>query len=249
MWWAVSPTTWGLLAHAAAGELGSIRAGALAFVLDAVRASGLEGDTSLTGALEALTAALAEEEAEAPLEPGRRDVIRLMNLHKAKGLEAPVVVLAAPFGEKDFAIKRHIERTPEGRARGWLVVQQKDGFNSFKTVARPRGWAEKQARERVFEHAEDLRPPLCRGHPGGARTRGKPPSEKPGRIPLGEPWRAGSKTTAPVLELDSVAAPPRERLDTSVAGIAAAVTTATTAPLDGGGPRLPVSNGHGAGEG
>ena len=31
-----------------------------------------------------------------PLEPGRTDVVRLMNLHKAKGLEAPVVFLADP---------------------------------------------------------------------------------------------------------------------------------------------------------
>ena len=218
----------GLLAHAAAGELGSIRAGALAFVLDAVRASGLEGDTSLTGALEALTAALAEEEAEAPLEPGRRDVIRLMNLHKAKGLEAPVVVLAAPFGEKDFAIKRHIERTPEGRARGWLVVQQKDGFNSFKTVARPRGWAEKQARERVFEHAEDLR--LL--YVAVTRAGHELVVSRPPKNPEGSPWGALEgwlEDNGTRLELDSVAAPPRERLDTSVAGIAAAVTTATTA--------------------
>ena len=57
------------------------------------------------------------EEAEAPLEPGRTDVVRLMNLHKAKGLEAHVVVLAEPTGERDFAPDRHIERTPDGRAR------------------------------------------------------------------------------------------------------------------------------------
>ena len=33
-----------------------------------------------------------------PLEPGRSDVVRLMNLHKAKGLEAAVVFLADPNG-------------------------------------------------------------------------------------------------------------------------------------------------------
>ncbi len=33
-----------------------------------------------------------------PLEPGRRDVVRLMNLHKVKGLAATVVCLADPLG-------------------------------------------------------------------------------------------------------------------------------------------------------
>ncbi len=41
----------GLLPLAAAGELGAIRAGALVYALDAVRASALAGDASLPGAL------------------------------------------------------------------------------------------------------------------------------------------------------------------------------------------------------
>ena len=218
----------GLLAHAAAGELGSIRAGALAFVLDAVRSSGLEGDTSLTGALEALAAALAEEEAEAPLEPGRRSVIRLMNLHKAKGLEAPVVVLAAPFGNRTYGITRHLERTPEGRARGWLVVQQKDGFNSIKTIARPREWADKQARERVFEDAEDLR--LL--YVAVTRAGHELVVSRPPKNPEGSPWGAlegwlEDKGTR--LELDPITPPPRERLTATTEEITAAVVAATTA--------------------
>ena len=217
----------GLLAHAAAGELGSIRAGALGFVLDAVRSSGLEGDTSLTGALEALAAALAEEEAEAPLEPGRQGVIRLMNLHKAKGLEAPVVVLAAPFGNTDFAIKRHLERTPEGRARGWLVVQQGDGFKST-TIARPRGWADKQAREAMFEDAEDLRllyvAVTRAGHELVVSRRPKNPD--------GSPWGALEgwlEKNGTVLELSPIAPPARKKLVVTAEEITAAVGTATAA--------------------
>jgi ATP-dependent helicase/nuclease subunit A len=218
----------GLLAYAAAGELGSIRAGALAFVLDAVRSSGLEGDTSLTGAQEALAAALAAEEAEAPLEPGRRGVIRLMNLHKAKGLEAPVVVLAAPFGNKAYAIKRHLERTPEGRARGWLVVQQKDSFNSIKTVARPRGWADKEERERVFEDAEDLR--LL--YVAVTRAGHELVVSRPPKNPEGSPWGALEgwlEENGTRLELDPIAPPPRERLASTAEDITAAVAATTTA--------------------
>ena len=218
----------GLLVHAAAGELGSIRAGALAFVLDAVRSSGLEGDTSLTGALEALAAALTEEEAEAPLEPGRRGVVRLMNLHKAKGLEAPVVVLASPFGNRVYGITRHLERTREGRARGWLVVQQKDHFRSVRTIARPSGWADKQARERAFEDAEDLRllyvAVTRAGHELVVSRSSKDPEESPwGSL---DGWLEENGT---LLELDPVAPPPRERLAATTEEITAAVATATAA--------------------
>ena len=50
-------------------------------------ADALEDDGEATSEVESL-----------PLEPGRTDVVRLMNLHKAKGLEANVVFLADPCG-------------------------------------------------------------------------------------------------------------------------------------------------------
>jgi ATP-dependent helicase/nuclease subunit A len=146
----------GLLAYAASGELGSIRAGALAFVLDSVRAGAASGDASLRGALDALEQATRDEEAEAPLEPGRADAIRLMNLHKAKGLEAPVVILAAPFGEWDPPTLKHIERSPDGRALGWFAVERRDNRNR-RPLAQPRGWSEKRDAEQRFGNAEDLR--------------------------------------------------------------------------------------------
>ena len=146
----------GLLPFAAAGSLGSIRAGALAFVLDAVRGSGLAGDTSLAGALDALAAALDDDDAEAPLEPGRANVIRLMNVHKAKGLEAPVVVLAAPFGERERPILRHVERGSDGSARAWMCVERRDG-RSHRVLARPRDWEQKVQSEKAFRAAENVR--------------------------------------------------------------------------------------------
>ena len=104
----------GLLPYAAAGPLGETRAGALLYALDAVRRAGLQGDTSLHAALEALRGALEAEEAETPLEPGRGDVVRVMNLHKAKGLEAPVVVLACPTGRGEHEPELHVSRPAAG---------------------------------------------------------------------------------------------------------------------------------------
>ena len=56
----------------------------------------------------------AEETSEVeslPLEPGRTDVVRIMNLHKAKGLEADVVFLADPCGGFSPRVDVHITRT------------------------------------------------------------------------------------------------------------------------------------------
>ena len=210
----------GLLAHAAGGELGGVRAGAIAFALDAVRGAGLHGDSSITAALEALEAALMEEEAEAPLEPGRTDVVRLMNLHKAKGLEAPVVILAEPSGERDFALDRHIERTPEGRARGWFSVQRKDDpkDRKLRVLARPRAWAEKEAAERAFDKAEDVR--LL--YVAATRAAEELVIARHPTTPASSPWHAFDgwlDEHGTALTLTPTPAPARARLERSVASL------------------------------
>ncbi|MGD8320391.1 MAG: UvrD-helicase domain-containing protein [Gemmatimonadota bacterium] len=146
----------GLLPFAAAGELGSIRAGALVFALDAVRGAALAGEASLPGALEALRAALGAKEAEAPLEPGRPDVARLMNLHQAKGLEAPVVVLADPTGMRGHSPSMHVERQADGSGTGYLCVVDAGARRSVP-VARPAAWNAKEEAEVRFEAAEQVR--------------------------------------------------------------------------------------------
>ena len=148
----------GLLPFAAAGDLGSLRAGALLYALDAVRAAALAGDASLPGALEALRAALDLSEAEAPLEPGRPDVVRLMNLHQAKGLEAEVVVLADPTGARARNPEIHMSRGEDGTALGYLrVTESRGGWGGDQVLALPEGWDEKDAKERGFEAAEEVR--------------------------------------------------------------------------------------------
>ena len=147
----------GLLPYAAAGELGTLRAGALLYALDAVRAAALGGDSSLPGALEALEAALNLREAEAPLEPGRPDTIRLMNLHQAKGLEGNVVVLADPAPRSSRRPHLHMDRTAAGEAQAYLRVSDSRGHGSGPDLARPIGWVGHEAREQRFGAAEDVR--------------------------------------------------------------------------------------------
>ncbi len=145
----------GILPHAVAGELGATRAGALLYALDALRLASLEGECSLPGAVEVLEMAL-EQEVDTPLIPGRTDVVRLMNLHKAKGLEAKVVILAYPAKAKEHAPDRHVARGAEGRAVGYMPVID-TSRRGGGTLALPLDWETHSETELAFREAEEVR--------------------------------------------------------------------------------------------
>jgi ATP-dependent helicase/nuclease subunit A len=142
----------GVLPYAAAGELGATRAGALVYALDALRVAGLDGATSLPDAIEVLEQAL-EQEVDVSLAPGAEDVVRLMNLHKAKGLEAPVVVLAYPAASTEHAPGRRITRDAEGNAVGYVPIRDVTRRHG-DVVARPLDWEAHAAAESLFLAAE-----------------------------------------------------------------------------------------------
>ena len=146
----------GLFPAAAAGQLGQLRAGALVYVLDAVRARTLSGDPSIHGAVDAMETALGWDDAEAPLVPGRTDAVQVMNLHRAKGLEAPVVFLAAPFGDRARPPEMRVARNAEGDVRGSLAVIRSAGW-STEVVAQPLSWPEDLDVEAAFQEAERIR--------------------------------------------------------------------------------------------
>jgi ATP-dependent helicase/nuclease subunit A len=92
-----------------------------------------------------------------------------MNLHKAKGLEAPVVILANPVGVPDHEPEKHIVRTgmpgeaspsakkgsPAGPL-GYFLFQKRSAWHGAP-VSLPAGWDEKAAEEKKYEAAEDDR--------------------------------------------------------------------------------------------
>ena len=106
--------------------------------------------------MDAIATALDWEDAEAPLVPGRGNSVQVMNLHRAKGLEAKVVFLAAPFGERDWPPNMRVARDETGVARGTIPMTVKRGFTT-EIVAQPGSWEEDQAVEREFEEAEKVR--------------------------------------------------------------------------------------------
>jgi ATP-dependent helicase/nuclease subunit A len=145
----------GYLALAATSR-GGVEAGDLLHAVDRVRQAVANGRT-LAAAARALEQDLetASEVESLPLEPGRADVVRLMNLHKAKGLEAPVVFLADPCG--GFKPRVDVRIIREGvTARGYFKITTPWGKGT-RTVAQPAGWDVYEAEEQAYLQAEDTR--------------------------------------------------------------------------------------------
>jgi ATP-dependent helicase/nuclease subunit A len=138
----------GLLAFAAASDLGESRAGALTRLVAAVREASASAG-GIAGLVEAVQDSLAHGEGGAQLRPERRNAVRVMNLHKAKGLEADIVVLAAPADRAEHEPKQHVARSGDAGARSGMLIENGDDL-----IAQPQGWATLAAREAHFQDAE-----------------------------------------------------------------------------------------------
>lgn len=94
---------------------------------------------------------------EMTLEMGREDVVRIMNVHQSKGLEAPVVFLADPYDtsyEKDVSC--HVSRRGD-KAYVSMTITKPKGDWGRDVVAQPAGWEEDRQEEKRYEGAEEAR--------------------------------------------------------------------------------------------
>jgi ATP-dependent helicase/nuclease subunit A len=149
----------GLLYHAASQPLGEARAGALLQLVDSLRSASVNGASALSDAMEHIEILLKAEAADAPLRPGRTDAVRVMNLHKAKGLEAEVVILAAPLDLPERGAIVHVDRGEGERPTGGVQIQFKEhaAARESTVIAQPQGWTAMQEREAEFLAAERIR--------------------------------------------------------------------------------------------
>lgn len=138
----------GLLPYAASQSLGDGRAGTLLRLVETIREAAATGASTLADGIEAIDRALAMD-ASATLRPGRSDAVRVMNLHQAKGLEAPIVILAAPLKLKEHEPLLHVSRSTDGAEGGIAVYGTGD-----QLLAHPPGWDLMQAEETNFLEAE-----------------------------------------------------------------------------------------------
>jgi ATP-dependent helicase/nuclease subunit A len=142
----------GLLAFAASGNLANSTTGNILKAIELCRTS--PGVTSFARLVEYLQTLLEEDDIEEfSVTTTRPDTVRLMNLHKAKGLEASVVFLANPSLVKPHEPSKRIERSAKG-ALGYLAVQKPKGEFHQETVAQPPDWETLLAAEAVYESAE-----------------------------------------------------------------------------------------------
>ncbi|CAM4499166.1 ATP-dependent helicase/nuclease subunit A [Paenibacillus endophyticus] len=143
----------GVLPYVSTLPAGSVRAGTLVRMLQLVY-SNQAASSSWSELCQFIEEMLTDRGMEtSSLYAGGNQAVRIMNLHKAKGLEAPVVFLACPCGESDHDATQHIDRTTEP-ATGYFTISRDVGEFKKEVVAQPYGWEIMNELERTFSNAE-----------------------------------------------------------------------------------------------
>ena len=144
----------GLMAWAGRGPAGEMEAGGLCKALEILR--GLEAEVWTSAQLVEQLGRLVEREQDydgISVRSESAPAVRVLNLHKAKGLEAPVVFLADPSGESRHSVDLHLDRSAD-RVRGYLAIYSDNG----KILrACPEDWERLEEIEERFLEAEALR--------------------------------------------------------------------------------------------
>ncbi|MBD2872551.1 UvrD-helicase domain-containing protein [Paenibacillus arenilitoris] len=189
----------GLVPAAASSATGAIRSGTLLKLLDV-----LQSDTAVAFDWTALTDRLSKLMDKDGLEAaslftGSGAAVRIMNLHKAKGLEAPVVLMACPCGHIEHDASEHVDRLADPPLGYFTITKPKDSYSS-EVIALPPGWLERAETERLFMNAETERLLYV------AATRAKQlliVSQYAGRSAI-DPWSMLGDSLKHQLELDFI---------------------------------------------
>lgn len=146
----------GLLASAAAGAKGNVNSGSFLRALESLRQHSCSFDSTvdLITFMEQTIAAKESEGCTAL--PPDQNCVRVMNLHKAKGLESPIVFLADTSEAYKASPLCHIDRST-GRPLGYMGIMERNGDWAQRKVAAPNDWVELQSREKQFLDAESDR--------------------------------------------------------------------------------------------
>ncbi|MGO9621581.1 MAG: UvrD-helicase domain-containing protein [Desulfobaccales bacterium] len=146
----------GIIPLALIRQMGESRAGNLLKALELALWEASENLTSFADLVARLSEYYAEIEVEEmSVEPGKVDAVRLMNLHKAKGLQAEMIFLADPLKAPDHRPSLHISRT-EHISMGYFVAIREKGFQR-DILGLPPEWPEKESLEVQYQQAEEER--------------------------------------------------------------------------------------------
>lgn len=148
----------GLFSHSCLEGYNLNKCGELYFILEKLRkaeAGEVVGFALMVDQLEKMLEAGVEEELDILTE---ENTVRIMNLHKAKGLESPVVFLTIPYNATTHEPTYYIERT--GREPyGHFLVYRSNAYNKGKgkRLAQPKNWEDYCQIEISYNEAEDFR--------------------------------------------------------------------------------------------
>ncbi|MGJ7913023.1 UvrD-helicase domain-containing protein [Neobacillus sp. LXY-1] len=125
-------------------------------IIEALRKQEAEGHTTFHQVLNKLTELIFEKTAVANMEE-EADTVRIMNVHKAKGLEAPIVFLAHPAKQvsPESFLTKHIKREDQC-SKGYFTFATDSGFQ-VKEMAIPPNWEIHKAEELNYLTEEELR--------------------------------------------------------------------------------------------
>ncbi|HDP36865.1 MAG TPA: hypothetical protein ENN27_03205 [Candidatus Atribacteria bacterium] len=148
----------GLLSHSSLEGYNLNKCGELYFILERLKkaeAGEVMGFASMVDQLEKMLEAAVEEELDILTE---ENTVRIMNLHKAKGLESPVVFLAIPYNTTTHEPTYYIERTGQ-EPFGHFLVYRPNAYNKGKgkRLAQPKNWEDYCQLEVSYNEAEDIR--------------------------------------------------------------------------------------------
>ncbi len=142
----------GLTAFAATREQGGTRAGNTLLALALARRESASGSgfARIVDRLGDLLESDARVE-EMNVDPAAENVVRLMNLHQVKGLEAPVVFLIDPAESFEHEPDIFVDRSGEV-SRGYVAIRERK-----RDIALPENWDALAAEESAFQRAEHNR--------------------------------------------------------------------------------------------
>ena len=92
---------------------------------------------------------------ELNVDPDASNVVRLMNLHQVKGLEAAVVFLIDPYEPRDREPDLFVDRSGE-TSRGYVAIYEPaySGYGKVRDIALPKGWDALATQEKEYLRAE-----------------------------------------------------------------------------------------------
>lgn len=147
----------GLIPLTLSGALPQAGCGYIFKILELLKKNSLEQGGTFSSLVDDLQDILEQDmDEELDISGEDRNAVRIMNLHKAKGLEAPVVFLAHPCKRPKISPDHHIQRE-EGCSRGFFLIKKETGEFSSKVIGQPVDWAKHESAEQRYQDAEETR--------------------------------------------------------------------------------------------